>query len=186
MTRIRRACSALLLSSAAMASFAACTGAASSSPSSAASIDAPSPATPPASVVGGTPSVEPIPSTDEATAPPPATLAAEGGDPVTGQLGTYVWAGGGSDSPWLPGAPITVGVNEPLTVAFQPAIDVTGWRARFVPSTATDPSGARSLGQGAGTPRFEAPAAGTWTVEVHVDFADGAGNASYFWKVTAR
>ena len=35
--------------------------------------------------------------------PPAATLAAEGGDPVAGQLGSYTWAGGGSDSPWLPG-----------------------------------------------------------------------------------
>ena len=36
--------------------------------------------------------------------PPDAELAAEGGDPVTGQLGTYIWAGAGSDSPWLRGS----------------------------------------------------------------------------------
>ena len=38
--------------------------------------------------------------------PPEALLAAEGGDPVAGQLGTYVWFESGSDSPWLPGAPL--------------------------------------------------------------------------------
>ena len=42
--------------------------------------------------------------------PPVASIGVEGGDPVVGQLGTYAWAGGGSSSPWLPGAPIAVGV----------------------------------------------------------------------------
>ena len=51
-----------------------------------------------------------------ATEPPAASLAVEGGDPVTGQLGTFTWGDGGSDSPWLPGAPIAVGTGEQLTV----------------------------------------------------------------------
>ena len=37
-----------------------------------------------------------------ATEPPAASIAVEGGDPVTGQLGTFTWGDGGSDSPWLP------------------------------------------------------------------------------------
>src|SRR6266576_2728071 len=41
--------------------------------------------------------------------PPSAALAADGGDPVVGQLGTYTWLDGGSDSPWLPGTTIAVG-----------------------------------------------------------------------------
>ena len=48
--------------------------------------------------------------------PPDATLAADGGDGVAGQLGSYTWRGAGSDSPWLPGTPIAVGAGEPLTV----------------------------------------------------------------------
>ena len=75
-------------------------------------------------------------------APPAARLTAEGGDPVTGQLGTYTWAGAGSDSPWLHGAPLAVGHGEPLTLAFHPAIDIATWRARYVPVTADDPTGA--------------------------------------------
>ena len=141
---------------------------------------------PPSVLVSLVPSGEPASSIDPGASPPFATLAAEGGDPVAGQLGSYVWAGGGSDSPWLPGAPITVGVAEPLRVTFQPTIDIDSWAARFVPSTASDPTGARSLGEGTGVPQLRAPVAGSWTVEVHVVFADGAGNASYFWKVTAR
>jgi hypothetical protein len=115
--------------------------------------------------------------------PPAAELAAEGGDPVTGQLGTFTWAGAGSDSAWLRGAPLAVGAGEPLSLAFQPPIATEGWRARYVPATAHDPTGATSLGEGTGPPAFAAPGPGHWTVEVAVRFADGAGSASYFWAL---
>jgi hypothetical protein len=115
--------------------------------------------------------------------PPAARLSVEGGDPVTGQLGTYTWADTGSDSPWLPGAPIAIGAGEPLTVAFEPAIEIETWRARSVPATATGPDGATELGIGSGTPALTAPTAGSWTIEIHVAFGDGAGDASYFWRL---
>jgi hypothetical protein len=115
--------------------------------------------------------------------PPAAQLLAEGGDPVTGQLGTYTWGDGGSDSPWLPGAPIAVGAGEPLSMTFQPTIAVASWRARSLPSSADGPDGARLLAEGAGHPAFAAPAAGSWTVEVHVAFDGGEGDASYFWRL---
>jgi hypothetical protein len=118
-----------------------------------------------------------------ASGPPLAKLSAEGGDPTVGQLGTYTWADGGSDSPWLPGSRITVGTREPLTVTFAPTARVGAWRARAVPSTSDGPTGAVVLGQGSGTPRFEAPEPGTWTVEVRVVFEKGAGSASYFWQL---
>src|SRR5262245_8586370 len=123
----------------------------------------------------------PVPATTPAIDGPPAgRLSAEGGDPVTGQLGTYSWADGGSDSPWLPGATISVGAGEPLTVVFDPAISIETWQARSVPWTASGPAGATDLGTGSGDPTFAAPGAGSWTVEVHVAFGDGAGDASYF------
>jgi hypothetical protein len=115
--------------------------------------------------------------------PPAARLSAEGGDPVTGQLGTYTWADTGSDSPWLPGAPLAVGAGEPLNVGFEPAIAIETWRARSAPATATGPDGAKELGIGSGAPMFAAPGAGSWTVEIHVAFGDGAGDASYFWRL---
>ena len=114
--------------------------------------------------------------------PPEATLAAEGGDPVTGQLGTYTWFDSGSDSPWLPGAPMAVGAGEPLTLALLPAGDVDTWMARFVPAAASGPSGAIVLEEGSGDAVFPAPGPGRWTVEVAVVFAAGAGSASYFWR----
>lgn len=115
--------------------------------------------------------------------PPAAQLTAEGGDPVTGQLGTYIWGDGGSDSPWLPGAPIAIGSGEPLSVTFQAPIAVATWWARSVPSSADGPDGASLLGEGTGDPAFGAPAAGSWTVEVHVEFDGGVGDASYFWRL---
>ena len=47
--------------------------------------------------------------------PPLFEGATEGGDPVTGSLGSFTWGDGGSDSPWLPGGEIAVGTGEQLT-----------------------------------------------------------------------
>jgi hypothetical protein len=118
--------------------------------------------------------------------PPDGLLSAEGGDPVRGQLGTFVWLGGGSDGPWLPGAPIAVGAGEPLTVGFEPDGDVASWRARYVAADQADPFGARPLGDGLGAPAFPAPMAGSWTAEVVVTFQAGVGSASYFWRLDVR
>ena len=136
--------------------------------------------TAPASPLG---TVGPSPSLAGRDAPPDALLAAEGGDPVTGQLGTYVWFQSGSDSPWLPGTPLTVGAGEPLTLTLVPAGDIRAWRARYVPANAEGPGGASSLGAGSGPPAFVAPGTGAWTVEVFVEFAAGVGDASYFWRL---
>lgn len=123
-------------------------------------------------------------------APPAATLAAEGGEPVEGQLGTYLWRDGGSDAPWLQGAPIRVGAGEPLAISLTPPISIDAWRVRMVPATADGPAGAVILGEGRGpsagdAPAFDAPDVGRWTIEVAVTFADGLGSASYFWQLEA-
>lgn len=125
----------------------------------------------------------PSPTVAGRDAPPDALLAAEGGDPVAGQLGTYVWLETGSDSPWVPGAPILVGAGEPLMVSLVPDGDVWAWAARYVPANAVGPDGATSLGEGGGSPAFAAPGPGTWTLEVFMEFAAGAGDARYFWRL---
>lgn len=129
------------------------------------------------------PATGPSPSVAGRDAPPDAFLAAEGGDPVTGQLGSYVWLETGSDSPWLPGAPLAVGAAEPLTLTLVPDGDIRAWAARYVPAGAAGPEGATTLAQGTGAPAFDAPGPGAWTVEVFVEFAAGAGDASYFWRL---
>lgn len=140
-------------------------------------------ASPDGATDGPGPSASTATASDIADGPPDARVQAEGGDPVIGQLGTYTWGDGGSDSPWLPGAAISVGAGEPLSVRFDPPVEVASWRARFVPSSADGPAGATSLGDGVGEPSFAAPFAGSWTVEVNVTFAAERGAASYFWRL---
>ena len=140
-------------------------------------------ATPPPTEAAAPPS-EAAPTA--ATEPPAATLAVEGGDPVTGQLGTFIWGDGGSDSPWLPGSPIAVGTGEHLTVALADGVGVATWSAKRVPAGTTDGSGAVGLGTGGPPIAFDAPGAGSWSVQVTVDFDGGLGSASYYWLVTVR
>lgn len=119
--------------------------------------------------------------------PPSAALTAEGGDPAVGQLGSYTWLDGGSDSPWLPGTPLTVGAREPLTVTIGGGVAVADWSARRVTAGRTDGSGAIALGEAAGPPvAFAAPATGTWSVQVTVRFANDLGSATYYWLLTVR
>ena len=84
----------------------------------------PAPARPPAAAVGGRDRRPAAAAPRVAAEPPAASLAVEGGDPVVGQLGSFTWGDGGSDSPWLPGAPIPVGAGERLTVAIADGVGV--------------------------------------------------------------
>ncbi len=118
--------------------------------------------------------------------PPPASLAAEGGDPVAGQLGSFTWGGGGSDSPWLPGTPVSVGAAEPLTIALGGGVAVAEWSARRVPAGTTNGTGAVALGGGGAPVAFAAPGPGTWSVQVIVRFAGDLGSAAYYWQLAVR
>jgi hypothetical protein len=142
--------------------------------------------TPPSSTPGATvapSSSGPPPSLAGRDAPPDAVLAADGGDPVTAQLGTFVWFDTASDAPWLPGAPVRVGAGEPLTIHLIPDGAIATWEARYVPAAAQGPDGAKALGQGTGSIGFGAPGPGDWTVEVSIQFGGGAGEAHYFWRL---
>lgn len=132
------------------------------------------------------PALTPAPTVAGIDAPPEALLAAEGGDPVMGQLGTYIWMNGGSDAPWLRGAPISVGAGEPLSVTFLPGIDVAGWRTWYVPADSDGDTGGATLGEGIGQPTFQAPASGSWTVAVTVTFLQDAGDANYYWRLDVQ
>ena len=132
------------------------------------------------------PSTGGSPSPSLSAGPPDALLKAEGGDPVTGQLGSYTWADGGSDSPWLPGTPITVGAREPLTVTLGDGVAIADWTARRVPAGTTNGADAVGLGAGVAPATFTAPAAGRWSVQVTVRFGDDLGSATYYWGLTVR
>ena len=141
------------------------------------------PATPSGLPTPGTPSA---PATPVSAEPPPASLAAEGGDPVTGSLGSFTWNNGGSDSPWLPGARIRVGAGERLTVTIKGAVGVATWTARRVPAGATDGAGAVGLGDGTGTITFQAPPPGIWSAQIAVRFAGDLGSATYYWRLDVK
>jgi hypothetical protein len=149
------------------------------------------PGTPGPTATAATPTLRPTPSptaapVEPAATPPAASLSAEGGDPVVGQLGSYTWGGGGSDSPWLPGAPVAVGAREPLTVTIAGGRAVSGWTARRAPAGVTSPVGTIPVGSGAGRIAFDAPASGSWTLAVSVTFADGLGSATWSWRLDVR
>jgi hypothetical protein len=136
-----------------------------------------------------TPSADPSPSiaaSVSASDPPSAALAVEGGDPVAGQLGTFTWGDGGSDSPWLPGTPISVGTNERLTVTIAGSVGVATWSAKRVPAGSTRGAGSIGLATGGPPIAFDGPPPGSWSVQVIVDFDDGLGSATYYWLVTVR
>ena len=118
--------------------------------------------------------------------PPAATLAVEGGDPVVGQLGSFTWGDGGSDSPWLPGAPIVVGAGEELTVVVADGVPLGGWVARRVVKGSTNGAGAIGIGEGGAGITFPAPPSGSWSIHVDVRFAGDLGSAAYYWQVTVR
>ncbi len=106
----------------------------------------------------------------------------DGGDPVPGQLGTYTWADGGSDSPWLPGTPISAATGETLTVTLPPDVVLSGWSAVLAPASNTDGEGAIRVGAGPAAMDVVVPAAGSWTLAVTIEFGD-LGRATYFWLV---
>ena len=131
------------------------------------------------------PTATPDPPPPSLAEPPSASLAVDGGDTVTGSLGSFTWGDGGSDSPWLPGAPIAVGSGEPLVVTLADGVAVKDWLAKRVPAETTDGAGAIAIGDGASSPiTFLAPGSGDWSVQVLVTFGDGLGSAAYYWHVT--
>ena len=131
-----------------------------------------------------TPSASEVASatTPASAIPPDASLAAEGGDPVVGQLGSFTWAGGGSDSPWLPGSPIAVGAGEPLSVTLADGSPIAAWTAVRAPVASASGAGAVPEGEGAGTIVFAVAVPGRWTVAVTIRF-DGGDAATWFWRL---
>jgi len=111
---------------------------------------------------------------------------AEGGDPGVGQLGSFTWGAGGSDSPWLPGTPLTVGAGERLTGSISGGVGVAEWSARYVKAGSAGGSGTVGLGSGTATIAITAPGPGSWSLQLAVRFAAGLGSATYYWRLTVR
>lgn len=117
--------------------------------------------------------------------PPAASLAAEGGDPVVGELGSYTSGQGGSDGPWLAGTPIHVGAGEPLSVTIDGGRRVDSWTVETTAVTAPLGDRSRRLADGTGPVRFRATDRGAVSMGVTIRFA-GGGSATYYWQVTVE
>ena len=117
--------------------------------------------------------------------PPAATLGGLAGErTAAGSLGSYTWAGGGSDAPWIVAKPVaTVKAGAPLHVTFGGMVP-SGWSAawaRVIDGAAAAPT---SGSAGPSDVTLDAPSdAGQWSVRVTASFGPGA-NATYYWRVS--
>jgi hypothetical protein len=137
-------------------------------------------------VASATPSAIAATPIDAPAEPPVATLAVEGGEAVIGQLGSYTWAGAGSDSPWLPGSPLIAAAGEPLGLSLAPAVPIAAWTASAVTAGSPDGVGAVRLGSDSTAVAFVTPPSGDWSVQVEIRFAGDLGSAAYYWHLTVR
>lgn len=124
-------------------------------------------------------------ATEVLAAPPLATLSGGGIGAQPGELGSVIWNGLTSDTPWVvpPSGP-AVNAGTPLAV-------VTGgvapdrWAASWAPVSGNQAGQPRSggSGQGGGPIRLTAPATtGTWGLRIEAWF--GPYNAAtWYWRV---
>jgi hypothetical protein len=132
-----------------------------------------------------TPEPSPTSTGDPVAAQPPvAVLTYPGGQPTAGDLGTYIYRGAGSDSPWLPGEPVTVPAVGALGEVFlSEPLTVTDWQARVAPAGRVPRIGEGSqIAAGEGSMAFELPT-GAWTLQLSVRFGDGIGEATWYWQL---
>jgi hypothetical protein len=116
---------------------------------------------------------------------PPAGMLAglADGASAQGQLGSYTWAGNGTDAPWIVvPEPLGASVGAPLTATFGAIVPLTwtaAW-ARVAGGIAGDPRGGTT---GSGIVAVDAPSAtGDWSLCITAWFGPGA-NATYYWRL---
>jgi hypothetical protein len=148
----------------------------------------------PSNAVSSGEPVSPAATTD-ASRPPAAVLSVNGQGRREGELGTYVYRGAGSDSPWLPARSlesVAVPAGARLGVRLADRRLIGAWSARV--AAAADEQGVptRPLADEPDASRrwaaleFTAPGPGSWVLEVSLDYGDGSGSGAYFWLIEVR
>jgi hypothetical protein len=131
-------------------------------------------------------------STTDASRPPAAFLAVNGQGRHPGELGTYIYRGAGSDSPWLPARslqPVAVPAGGRLAVRLADQRLIGAWSVKVAPAADDQGVTARVLSAQPDVNRrwavvdALAPPPGPWVLVVTVDYGDGSGSGSYFWLV---
>ena len=115
---------------------------------------------------------------------PPGAVLVAGAASHPGEAGSWAWAGGTSDSPWLPARALERAETPAgaVTVELDDGVEVESWSAVAAAADDMQAMDVDALGDGSGTPLFEVPA-GAWVVAVDVRFADGLGSAIYYWHL---
>ncbi len=127
-------------------------------------------------------------------APPRASLQLADGSVHAGELGSVCYLDACGDSPWLPAAGLqTAGLAsaaEPLTVAIEDGFSFVQWSASYAAAEDTTGADVEPLTDGGaedgpplGEVSFDAPPSGDWVVSVHLVYANGAGDGTYYWQV---
>lgn len=137
------------------------------------------------------PVIEPSWGPTDPAAPPGALLSVDGDPAVAGELGSYTYLGRGSDSPWLPARmlqPVRAGADGRLVVRLANGDPIAGGRARV--ARAADTQGTRTellgLSQEQQALVIVGPGPGSWVLAVDLDYAEGAGSGSYYWRLEVR
>jgi hypothetical protein len=144
------------------------------------------PATPAVTVGAPGPIAGITPGPTEVPGPPVALLDDGAAGSVQGELGTFLWDGLGSDSPWIvPRAVTPVEPGAPLAVTLDPGLAFLGWTARWAPVAAGSAGDPAAAATGPGAPiEMAAPMPpGAWGLQVEITFAEGR-RAAWYWSVS--
>ncbi|CAN5717805.1 hypothetical protein BH23CHL7_BH23CHL7_08370 [soil metagenome] len=128
---------------------------------------------------------------DDPDLPPIARLLAPGVPAAAGYLGSFSYHEQFADAPWI-GAQALDLVRLPagrpqVTVALPAGNSFERWNVSY--AAADDPAGSAVMPLGAGDGAtierlaMDPPPAGEWVISVSLWFAEGAGDATYYWSV---
>jgi hypothetical protein len=133
----------------------------------------------PAATPGATPTVA-LPSQ-----PPAALLIPAGGRPTPGELGSFTWRNGGSDSPWVivPTGQATRPAGS-YSIDLEPPLEPVTWIAVWAPIEHGRPGTVAGYeeGTGGGITFTGPPEPGPWSLRLDVDFGR-PGRATWYWRL---
>jgi hypothetical protein len=132
-----------------------------------------------------------VPGDESEDMPPIARLLLPDGTATPGTLGSFAYRESYADAPWLPAAalePVDLPAGRPaLVIGVLPGRQFERWNAIY--AAANDPAAdvLVPLAAGQGDPRerveISSPPSGEWVVQVQLVFAEGDGDAVYYWRV---
>lgn len=123
---------------------------------------------------------------------PPSALLIVGSDEMPGRIGSYTYGDLSASTPWLPARTLDpVALPAPrseLRIRLEDGSAIASWSAHVANASDTFGEDARPLDAGEAAPpaaevALTGPGPGRWVMLVQVVFADGAGDAAYYWSL---